>query len=178
MNVKYKDIPGFPGYRIGTDGSVWSCWKIRMLGYPRGSESYLSNSWRKLKQAVYDSGHLHVTFSRNGKPYYFQTHRLVLEAFVGSCPEGMECRHFPDRNPANNNLSNLSWGTRSKNYDDRRTHETTNDGERNGRSKLTREKVSKIRKIYSKGMRQIDIAKKFDISQSLVSAIVRKECWK
>lgn len=25
--VEYRDIEGFPGYRIGSDGTVWSCWK-------------------------------------------------------------------------------------------------------------------------------------------------------
>jgi hypothetical protein len=25
--VEYRDVPGFPGYRVGTDGSVWSCWE-------------------------------------------------------------------------------------------------------------------------------------------------------
>jgi hypothetical protein len=41
-------------------------------------------------------------------------HHLVLEAFVGPCPEGMECLHGDDI-PDNNILSNLQWGTRLAN---------------------------------------------------------------
>lgn len=45
-------------------------------------------------------------------------HRMVLEAFVGPCPEGMECLHKND-NPEDNRLVNLRWGTRSENQLDR-----------------------------------------------------------
>lgn len=40
-----------------------------------------------------------------------RVHMLVLEAFVGPRPTGMECRHFPDRDRTNNRLGNLQWGT-------------------------------------------------------------------
>lgn len=44
-------------------------------------------------------------------------HRLVLEAFVGPCPEGMETCH---RNgvKTDNRVENLYWGTSSENNDD------------------------------------------------------------
>lgn len=41
-------------------------------------------------------------------------HRLVLEAFTGPCPKGMECLHADD-DPTNNHLTNLRWGTHSDN---------------------------------------------------------------
>lgn len=50
-------------------------------------------------------------------------HRLVLEAFIGPCPSGMECRHL-DGNPSNNRLENLLWGTPLENANDRRRHGT------------------------------------------------------
>jgi len=46
---------------------------------------------------------------------------MVLEAFVGPCPEGMECCHR-DGNPANNHVGNLYWGTRSENLYDAVRH--------------------------------------------------------
>src|SRR5690606_11217835 len=51
-----------------------------------------------------------------GKSY--RVHRLVMEAFVGPLPEGMEVRHLDD-DPDNNALSNLVYGTRSENLEDR-----------------------------------------------------------
>lgn len=50
-------------------------------------------------------------------------HRLVLEAFVGPCPPGMECCHF-DGDSTNNHLSNLRWDTHSSNQFDRVRHRT------------------------------------------------------
>ena len=40
--VEYRDVPGWPGYRVGDDGSVWSLWKRRGLG--RGTATYLSDT--------------------------------------------------------------------------------------------------------------------------------------
>jgi hypothetical protein len=46
---------------------------------------------------------------------------LVLEAFLGPRPEGMECRHL-DGDRANCRLDNLRWGTHSENERDKRRH--------------------------------------------------------
>lgn len=53
---------------------------------------------------------------RNGKRVL--VHRLVLMAFVGPPPEGMEGCHFDDV-PTNNTLSNLRWDTKGNNQLDR-----------------------------------------------------------
>ena len=50
-------------------------------------------------------------------------HTLVLEAFVGPRPAGMECCHA-DGDPANNMLTNLRWDTHSANLRDAVTHGT------------------------------------------------------
>ena len=46
-------------------------------------------------------------------------HRLVLEAFVGPCPEGKECNH-KNHERDDNELTNLEWVTRSENNKHRR----------------------------------------------------------
>jgi len=56
------------------------------------------------------------------------THELVLTAFVGPRPEGMEGLHGDDVK-SNNALSNLRWGSRSENL---------HDSVRNGRHASTR----------------------------------------
>ncbi len=58
-----------------------------------------------------------------GRRKYALIHRLVLEAFVGPCPEGMECCHG-DGDRANASLTNLRWDTRSANTIDAVTHQT------------------------------------------------------
>lgn len=48
---------------------------------------------------------------------------LVLSAFVGQRPDGMECCHN-DGNPANNRVENLRWDTHSANVLDSVQHGT------------------------------------------------------
>lgn len=76
---------------------------------------------RVLKPVPTPPGYLYVLLSKppNLKRRNLSLHRLVLEAFVGPCPDGMEARHFPDNDPANCKLVNLSWGTRSQNMRDK-----------------------------------------------------------
>lgn len=52
-----------------------------------------------------------------------RVHRLVLAAFVGPCPDGMEgCHRNGDK--LDNTLSNLRWDTPGNNNRDKRTHGT------------------------------------------------------
>lgn len=83
-----------------------------------------------------------VCLSVQGKSKTHVIHRLVLTAFVGPKPDGMLCRHFPDRNPLNNRLDNLSWGTPKQNAADRAVHGTTNRGHKH--SAATKRRMSKI----------------------------------
>ena len=66
-------------------------------------------------------GHLQVKLvdDNKGARRGFFVHRLVLLAFIGPCPSGMEGLHADDM-PSNNTLSNLRWGTREQNHEDRK----------------------------------------------------------
>ena len=102
QQVEYRAIPGFPGYRVGNDGSVWS---------------NHSGEWRKLKGSVHGKGYVGRVLSVNGQQSTHKVHRLVLLAFIGPCPPNQECRHL-DGNPRNNCLDNLAWGTKAENQQD------------------------------------------------------------
>ena len=141
--ISYKSLEfiGYSDYKVGDDGSVWSRGR-------QGSNTG-EGGWSCLKPGrIHGKGHAYVMLRRRGEKSQkqFLVHRLVLFAFVGPCPKGMECRHFPDRDPTNNKLENLSWGTRKQNANDRNYHNTDNKGERNGSAKLTWGNVRKIRK--------------------------------
>lgn len=126
--IEYREISGFPGYRVGSDGSIWTKWG-------KGSKrSKLSDQWKRLKmQKVCKWGHLKVTLYPG--PRQVLVHRLVLESFVGPCPKGMECCHAPDPNPANNALSNLRWGTHAENARDMVNQGRSNVGDKHWRRK-------------------------------------------
>lgn len=72
---------------------------------------------RVLKQTPGTDGKLHVGLHRNGLVSSRVVHRLVLEAFVGPCPEGLEACHGPG-GALDNRLCNLRWDTRSSNQHD------------------------------------------------------------
>jgi len=176
--VRYAQIK--PGYRVGTDGSVWSQVYSAGVGKRRFGE------WRLLKPTPQYRGHLMVCIGRRNRRL---VHRLVLEAFVGPCPPGMECRHFPDRDPSNNQLVNLQWGTPAENYADSVVHGTASyfggkpcrDGRPVGSGRLTPEQVNEIKatvpKCKSRSWRKAEIvaslAVKFGISKEYVRMIAR-----
>lgn len=187
--VRYRLLAfmGYDAYRVGDDGSVWSKWMCvprAKLGQPgRGNTRVIGRIWHKLK---YNWGgdktrtRPAVHLFRNGKSTRFPVSRLVLLAFRGPCPPGMECCHFPDRDPGNNKLSNLRWDTRSANRLDAKKHGTLHimRGEENPRAKLTATKVLKIREQHALGMsiRQLSIL--FNISFESARRIVRRKLWR
>jgi hypothetical protein len=69
------------------------------------------------------SGYLYVNLKRVGSQSQRAVHRLVLEAFVGPCPPGMEGCHN-DGDQLNNRLDNLRWDTPSNNKLDSVRHGT------------------------------------------------------
>ena len=115
MVIEYRPIPGFPGYRVGNDGSVWTC--RRKGGNDRGADR-MTEVWRPMKLHLH-AGYLRVNLIRDGKNHSRAVQCLVLEAFVGPCPEGMEACHYPDPTRTNNRLENLRWDTHSENMRDK-----------------------------------------------------------
>ncbi len=101
-----KQIPDFPDYSITKDGRVWSC---RFKRWLKGNKN--------------SNGYLHVCLRCNNKSYTRKIHRLVLETYIGPCPENMQCRHL-NGNRLDNRLENLCWGTSSENHQDAIRHGT------------------------------------------------------
>lgn len=65
-----------------------------------------------LRPSASASGHLSVVLGRSVGTK--QVHQLVMSAFVGPRPKGMEVLHL-DHDPSNNARVNLKYGTRSEN---------------------------------------------------------------
>ncbi len=104
------------GYRLDPCGAVYS-----LTGW-RGRKE------RELSPAVDDDGYEYYRVTINGKREKRYTHRLMAHAFLGPRPsEAHEVRHL-DGNPRNNRVSNLAWGTRQENADDRRDHGRNRNG--------------------------------------------------
>src|SRR5258708_1931954 len=168
--VEYRNIPDFPGYCAGSDGSVWCCRNRNGCGR--------MGPWRELRQTLDAYGYPQVIVYRNTKRYCRKTHRLVLEAFVGPRPTGMDCRHFPDQRRNANVLGNIRWDTKQANCADKLLNGTDQRGERNGSAKLKAKAVRGIRNDYATGLySQRQLAKKYTISQTTIGNIVRRTHW-
>lgn len=163
--VKLKYIKGYAKkYGVTVDGIIWSS---------------KSGKWRKLKICTTKKGYQTVSLCRNGKMKTHLVHKLVMEAFRGPKTKGMEIRHFPDRNPANNKLSNLSYGTKSQNQRDRLFHGTDSNGIKSGTSKLTEKEVCEIRLLHeSQNWTFAQLALKFGVVKSSIHRIINKLNWK
>jgi hypothetical protein len=171
--VIYREVVGVPGWRVGNDGSVWS---RRRSGTPNGG--FLSDEWRRLKPfPATRTGHmrLHLKSRREGHRGFF-VHRIVLETFVGPCPDGMESCHR-DGNPANNAVENLYWGTRAQNTLDKITHGRSGKGEQNPDAKLTESEVRSIRVEHSAGATIAGLARKHHVSESAIRFVVKRRRW-
>lgn len=118
-------------------------------------------------------GRVYCGLWKNGKQKIVKPHRLVLKAFVGECPEGMEGCHN-DGNPQNNHISNLRWDTPKNNHADKIRHGTTNRGERCGTAKLTLEQVRAIR-LDTRFQRII--AEEYGVKQNAISRIKNGHRW-
>jgi hypothetical protein len=170
QGVDFRYVPGFPGYCVGDNGTVWTCWRGKL-------PPYLSETWRRMSPYKLRSGRLRVGLYRNRRQHWTAIHRLVLLCFVGPCPDLMECCHFPDRDPTNNALSNLRWDTKKANAADRVAHGTDPRGERHPSHKLTYIQVAEIRRRAASGEKQRQLAAEFAVTQAAISLIVTGHNW-
>lgn len=103
-------------------------------------------------------------------------HHLVLEAFTGPCPAGMQCRH-KDGDATNNRAGNLMWGTAVENEADKLRHGSHARGERHGCAKLTSEMVRTMRWARAAGVGCDALARVFGVKAPQVSAICTRRAW-
>jgi hypothetical protein len=152
------------------------CYQISNLGRVKSIKS----KERILKPKKEKNGYLNINLSKNNKYKTRRIHRLVLEAFVGECPEGMEAMHL-DNNRANPELTNLKWGTRSENQRQRAKDGTSYRGERGGEShpaaRLKEREVCLIKKLLKHKIKQKIIAKIFKVSRGHISNIKLNRNW-
>lgn len=124
MDEEWRSVVGFGGvFEVSNLGRVKSLARVAYHTNQFGVTCEQPVAEKILTQTS-NGRYPTVCLSRDGTSRAYAVHRLVLEAFVGPCPPGMLCRHFPDRSTKNNRLDNLSWGTPKQNTRDRVVHGT------------------------------------------------------
>ena len=117
---------------------------------------------------------------QGNKRYHKKVHTLVLLAFKGERPSQEYDGCHDDGNAENNYLSNLYWGTKQENAQDRLRHGTQCQGEQVRLSKLTSEQATEILNhlpMWKRGDGR-KFARKFGVSDSTISAIKSQHTWK
>lgn len=113
--VEWRPIPEWEGfYEVSNDGRVRSLARLNRRGIAVPSRI------RRLSIAK-AGGYPTVSLCLDGAKYQRTVHRLVMLAFVGECPRGLEVLHA-DGDPTNNRPSNLSYGTHAENIRDTVRH--------------------------------------------------------
>lgn len=169
----FRVIPDYPRYAVNESGTILSICSPSGRGKDRPWKDA-----RTVTHVIRPKGyHVISLCSINGQKRIRMVHILVLEAFIGPCPEGLQCRHL-DGNPANNHVTNLKWGTSIENANDKLMHGTYIQGERGSKAKLTNEDVIEIRKRRANGETIETIAKDFPLKQNSIYNIVNRRTWK
>lgn len=155
---EWRIIPGYEPYEASNFGRVRRGEKLRKPTVNRrgGYHSVvLGLGGRKSKVNAY-------------------VHQLVLFAFVGPRPNGLEAAHL-NGDPADNRLANLRWVTHTENMGHQRAHGTS------GRqpAKLSREKADQIRRLrQAQGLKHRELAERFGVAPITIWRVLSGGIWR
>lgn len=148
---RWRDVVGYEGlYEVSNLGRVKSS-VVR-----RGSDG------RVLRPRDNGRGALRVRLHFGKKIQERYIHRLVLEAFVGPCPKGLECCHGPNHDKSDNRLCNLRWDTHY------------NNGQDYAKVAFTDSLVDKVCSLYEEGSSPADLSRKFDVPHNRMMGLLRR----
>lgn len=170
---EWRDIPHFDGYEVSNHGHIRSGW------YPTKNGRLYDKSRKKTLKPVTrksDQYQRLTLIDSDGTRRDVYVHLIVMRVFVGDCPQGLECRHV-DGNPTNNHLSNLEYGTRLENSQDRIRHGTSTRGADNNTTKLSLDQVAAIKRRIDAGDSDSNIAKDYPVSRGEIYNIRTGTAW-
>lgn len=170
-----KDIPGYPGYKIDTNGQVWS-----MLKQRGGGRRVIDvDELHLVKSFALSTGHLQCRAWINGKGRTLRPQIAVALAFLkNDDPENKIYVCHKDGNPQNNHPTNLYWGTPAQNTDDMRKHKTMSCGEKRWNASLSPAQIKQIISLRRDfNWNQSRIGRVFGVTQSHISRITRGLTW-
>lgn len=162
----WRSVVGYEGiYEVSNLGRVKSLDRID-AGGRRWKGRIMANQTQK-------TGHKTLRLCQQAAYENYKVHHLVLHAFVGPRPNGMECCHN-DGDPANNRLENLRWDTHKANSADRELHGQTIKGSQHVLAKLTEGQVLAIR---ADSRSNLAIAQDYGVSATTISFIKNRQRW-
>lgn len=157
---EWRDVPGYEWlYRVSNQGQVFSVRANRLL-----------------KPFSDTHGYFLVSLCTHGIERNERVHRLVLLAFVGPCPDGMQGAHLNGKR-TDNRIENLAWATQSENERHKILHGTQMYGEGHRRSKLTVEQAAEAIQRHRAGESSYQIGRRFGVSSDAILKVVNGKTW-
>lgn len=172
---EWRDVVGYEGlYQISNLA------RVKALPQPFGPSNRrretLRQSW------THKNGYVQMILARDGKPHPYRLHKLVMDAFLGPCPEGC-VRNHKNGDKAGNRLDNLEYVTPSENTLHAYTvlgHECIFKrlvGSQTSGAKLTEAQVIEIRQLADQ-YKRTELGARFGVHPSVISNIVARRIWK
>lgn len=146
-SIKRKRIPDYPGYFADRTGHVWR---------------KFDGSWRIINPVTHHDG---FQYTYVGTSKRALTQRLVCAAFKGGCPEDMRLciRRVTNQQPRRlRSQRYLKWGK----YTDKQ--------KRKNYTRLSDGDQDRILKLHRDGKTQIDIARRFGVTQPAISYLIKR----
>jgi hypothetical protein len=169
---EWRPVVGYEGvYEVSSLGRVRSL--NRHADHPRGPLNIRGMQISPFKNA---RGYLRVSLRDSGARSKRTVHSLVLEAFIGPRPGGMQSRHL-NGNKADNRPENLTWGTAKQNIADKRAHGTQPLGSECVSAKLDERDVIEIRRRNAGGEAAASIVMDFPVALSTVCRVINRDTW-
>ncbi|WP_312272267.1 HNH endonuclease [Pseudomonas sp.] len=154
--------PRYPMYWIADTGHIISSYKRELL--------IMKPAYRGLYLAVFMK-------DMSGQLQGRYIHQVVLEAFHGPRPEGMQGAHL-DGDRRNNSFTNLAWVSPQENADHRKLHGTSGKGEKNTMAKLTHDQVLEMREMRKEtGLSYKKIAPLFGVTTMTAYRAITGQSW-
>lgn len=161
----WKDVVGFEGlYKVSNFG------RVRAIGHGLRRGCIMADKFNKL------DGYMHLSLTKYGVPHHFVTHRLVAIAFIPN-PDNKPTVNHKDFNRCNNRVENLEWMTQKENnrYSSEAGHRNYTEKMRHiaySRRTVKDEVVKMIMSDYNRGLKQSEIADKYNVTRPFVSRVV------
>lgn len=131
-----------------------------------------------MRPLKHTGGYARVILSKDGAATQTYVHKVVLEAFAGSRPNGMQVAHG-NGNKLDNRLENLRWATPAENQADRVRHGTGREGKAHPATRIGLDMARIIRRIHAEsGLNATKIGECFGIPRTTATDILANRVWR
>ena len=174
MAEEWRPVPGYIGYEASDLGRVRSYRSVNGRGPLKDSPHLILGKPAPGKEYL----RVHLSGGTGGLKT-MPVHIVILITFKGPRPSNEHDGCHGDGDAKNNALTNLRWGTKQSNADDRVNHGTQVRGTAVNLAVLTEAQVREIKAAiptWKKGLGR-RFAHKFGVGDSSISAVKRGHTW-